>query len=364
MAHKYNDDLLVTVEDRKLAAQSFQSLFHVLDFPELRALFKAYDDPANSAKRARRRLGLAVIVAGMIALFAASADQLYHDRAPWAALIGGAAGTLGICSILVGLFGILHNQSKRTWLNNRLMTERLRQFQFQTLVYRAPSVLASLASPTAASVYQEQRKHWLGMFEMNYVPHLTARLTQVLNDEAEDHFLLHQPPEPSPVLPPNHPDLTLLFSAYHQLRFEHQIQYVNGRLSRDEPLRTSAVRQQEILRTVSLVSILFVFLAEIAIALSMVPKWGSLVGSAWLHVAVLWFAIAVLGARAFEEGLQPSREVERYTRYRAAMQRLETLFDGTDDPGEKFLIMRDTERVVYQEMRGFLKTHEEATWML
>jgi hypothetical protein len=365
MTQKYNDDLLLTPADRSLAAEAFRGLFPVLDFPELRSLFKTHDELANGAKRARRRLGLAAIVAGVIALLAASADPLYHDLpAPWPAVIGGAAGALGICSILIGSFGIFDARSKRTWLDNRLMTERLRQFQFQTLVYRAPSVLASVASAAAAAVFQEQRRPWLAVFELSHNAHLSARLRQVLDDDAEEYFLLHQPTGPESQFPPHHPDLEILFSVYRELRLEHQIQYANARLGRDEPLVSSAVRQHEILRTVSLVSIFVVLLAEVAIAFSIVPHWGTLVRSAWLHVAVLWFAVAALGARAFEEGLQPGREIERYSRYRATMQHLETQFDGASDPAEKFRVMRETERLVYQEMRGFLRTHEEARFLV
>jgi hypothetical protein len=79
-------------------------------------------------------------------------------------------------------------------------------------------------------------------------------------------------------------------------------------VTRAAPLLAAAVRQHEILRTVSLGSILVVFLTEIAIALSMVRRWGDLVRSAWLHVGVLWFGIAVLAARALE-GAPPGREI-------------------------------------------------------
>jgi hypothetical protein len=39
-----------------------------------------------------------------------------------------------------------------------------------------------------------------------------------------------------------------------------------------------------------------------------VPRWGDLVRSAWLHVGVLWFGIAVLAACALE-GAPPGREI-------------------------------------------------------
>ena|SRR5215472_1033655 len=48
--HKFNDDLLLHEEDRRLALMKYPSIFHVLDHAELRQLFSKYDVPANRAK--------------------------------------------------------------------------------------------------------------------------------------------------------------------------------------------------------------------------------------------------------------------------------------------------------------------------
>ena len=49
--HTFNDDLLLRETDRALALKKYTSIFHVLDYPELRLFFLGYDAPANTAKR-------------------------------------------------------------------------------------------------------------------------------------------------------------------------------------------------------------------------------------------------------------------------------------------------------------------------
>ena len=48
--HKFNDDLLLQDADQRLAEKKYPSIFHVLDYPELRQLFCEYEAPANRAK--------------------------------------------------------------------------------------------------------------------------------------------------------------------------------------------------------------------------------------------------------------------------------------------------------------------------
>jgi hypothetical protein len=76
---------------------------------------------------------------------------------------------------------------------------------------------------------------------------------------------------------------------------------------------------------------LTVFFAHFAISVSYVNElisftflkdWLAVVRSAPVHVLVIWTVIVALAARAFEEGLQPTRELERYQAYKARLERL------------------------------------------
>lgn len=143
-AQKFNDDLLVPEEDLDRARRSYPRIFYILDHPELRDLFTAYDRPANAAKKRSRVAGAAAVLLAVIALLGASAEPLYHGvDAPYPELIGFASALAGVMGVVIGLWGVLYARSKKEWLYRRLVTERLRQFHFQTFVCRLPDVAGS-----------------------------------------------------------------------------------------------------------------------------------------------------------------------------------------------------------------------------
>lgn len=359
---KFNDDLLLAEEDRKLAADRFPELIDVLDFPELREMFLSYDLSANRAKNHGRRTGFIAILLAVLALLGASTASSYETAQDmWPRVLAGVSAVLGVAGVLIGSTGTLNRESKHRWLCNRLMTERLRQFQFQVLVYRLPEILAA-SDGMGRQRFIDARRSWFAEFRMAHEGHLPARLKVVLDDDAEDDFLLHHD------LASWHPadgSLSRVFSAYRLLRFDHQLQYANYKLRVDESIfSNSSARQFEILRDVSLLFIFIVFAGHLAIAISLAPGWSALASNSYVHLGIIWLVIGLLAIRTVEEGLQPAREVERYTRYRSSLMSLLARYDRAADAEEKIRIMQETERVAYQEMRGFLKTNQEARYVL
>ena len=79
--HKFNDDLLLHEEDRKLASIKYPTIFHVLDHPELRQLFSKYDTPANHAKRVGLIAGFWAIGFGFGALGIAALELNFAHHA-------------------------------------------------------------------------------------------------------------------------------------------------------------------------------------------------------------------------------------------------------------------------------------------
>jgi len=136
--------------------------------------------------------------------------------------------------------------------------------------------------------------------------------TQSWDDDAEENFwLLEVQPQP---MPDEHdPNLDLIFDAYRLLRLQHQLQYANYKLYTDTTiLPRSSIRQRDLLTAISIGAILIILVIHLAIAVSLGLS-SPLAESPFVHVGVIWVAIAALTARAVEERLQPSREVERYT---------------------------------------------------
>ena len=111
------------------------------------------------------------------------------------------------------------------------------------------------------------RKEWLASFKARYKNHLQSRLRGVLDDIAEDDVWLHDAELShvrfdeadawsAPVSIGAH--LTELFRAYAELRFDHQIQYADFKLDRSGVFFASAVRQNDLLRGLTLGCILIV----------------------------------------------------------------------------------------------------------
>jgi hypothetical protein len=192
----FNNDLLLGDDDQRKAALSFPQIFPLLDFPELRQMFEHFDEMANESKRKLRRAGLAAIVLGALALLGASTQPLLeggggHDKnhldlLPTIVIILSALA--GLSSIVISAFGVFNSRFKRTWLEGRLMTERLRQFQFQTLVHRTSSILDTLAGQQTTAMFRCERDQWLARFRLDYESHLAGKLVEIMEDDVDEQL--------------------------------------------------------------------------------------------------------------------------------------------------------------------------------
>ena len=80
--------------------------------------------------------------------------------------------------------------------------------------------------------------------------------------------------------------------------------------------------------------------------------------------AIIAIAIVALLIRAFQQGLQPEREAERYQQYRSALLRVREQFEAAETPMEKLDSMRQVERVSFDEMRNFLISNERVSFVV
>jgi hypothetical protein len=81
-------------------------------------------------------------------------------------------------------------------------------------------------------------------------------------------------------------------------------------------------------------------------------------------VVIIWLALAALATRAIEQGLQPEREIERYQQYRSAIRAILERYDQAPFQTAKIEIMRDMERLAFDEMRNFLITNERSRFVM
>jgi hypothetical protein len=68
--------------------------------------------------------------------------------------------------------------------------------------------------------------------------------------------------------------------------------------------------------------------------------------------------------RAVEQGLQPEREIERYQQYRSGVRAILERYDHAVSQNAKIEIMREMERLAFEEMRNFLITNERSRFVM
>jgi len=290
-------------------------------------------------------------------------------------VFGLIAAFLGVVSILIGFGGVLYAGAKRRWLHNRVMTERLRQFHFQAFVCRWREIAASLGGTQTANGYREQRQDWFHKFLATLPVRLDPELTDLLDDESPSRCWLH--PLPRPPAPGEANGLDELFSAYRDLRIMHQIHYANTKLRKARDMFSWSPRLQEVTFSYTLLlCILVIFAIHLWIAFSIlvgtrIPglqpflfDYESTTAGIDVHIWVIWVAIVALAFRALQEGLQPEREIERYRHYRAGIRAIRDRFDQASSPAEKFEVMQEMERLSFDEFVNFLRSNDEARFII
>jgi hypothetical protein len=283
----------------------------------------------------------------------------------WARTIAAISAACGLIGIVIGGTGILFATRKQEWLYGRLMTERIRQFHFQTFVFRLPEILRSLSGEEARAAFLLERKLWFDEFHAHFQGKLDEQFTSTLEDEIQKGAWLHET-ERGPGEIPEHPGLNRLFQAYRELRIMHQIGYANKQLKDDGRIFSAAPRRQAaVFSTISFVCVVLVCAIHVAVLAGVLT--GSSMWAAHAEVAsliIIWIAIAALAVRAIEDGLQPEREVERYQQYRSSVSFVLERFDAATSQTEKLQIMEEMERLVFDEMRNFLISGNRSRFVL
>lgn len=368
--HRFNDDLLANPTDIAEARKRFPALMHVLDDPEVRWLFLEYDEPANAAKKASRKWGPVAILLASLALFGAAAAPLFHGLSDETAkAIEWLTAVSGVASIAIGVWGLLWFRAKVTWLQNRLVTERLRQFHFQAFICRINDIIESLASDAAAKTYVEKRVAWFADFRARVINGRLAEFTDLVSDNPTIAPWLYSPCAPilknAGKVASDDPVLKQIFDAYCALRIRHQLRYSGYKLSEATGILPTSIRAQiKLFSNTALFAIVALLLIHLGIAVTVLLGGKVFSPPQWIHVIVIWIAIIALAARALEEGLQPTRELERYRRYGFAVKKILDSFEAAKSPLERLELMREMEQLVFDEMVDFLKTHNEARYVM
>jgi hypothetical protein len=389
--HKFNDDLLANKGDRNTVHELYPSLEHALYHQDLVLYFKKFNNQANSAKQTSRKWGKRSIVLGAVALVLAAIEIMARlmTKGHWSLAIGGIAAVCGICSVAIGAFGVLFGSRKQQWLHNRFMGERIRQFHFQSLITQLPQIVA-LSKARADNAeeaklqFESARNLLLVKFQSEFDGNIDGQFGRVIGPYGEADCWLHKSEKFA--IAEGSRELDDFFRAYRHLRIQHQLGYSSYKLQKDHKIFSGMpLRQAEVLENISKVGIAWLFMIHIFVLVIVLFSFGIVFGhklgwfggslgltvddgveavSIIFGLAIIVIAIVALSARAFQEGLQPEREIERYQQYRSSVQSILEQFDAADSPSQKIMVMRQMERVAFDEMRNFLLTYDRASFAL
>jgi len=166
---------------------------------------------------------------------------------------------------------------------------------------------------------------------------------------------------------PESKDLEPLFDAYRELRILHQLGYANYKLHDDHRVFSAMPRRQLTI----LSQAVFAWIVLLVVMHGGVLAGAIFPGSVFeaFHspnavVVIIWLALAALATRAIEQGLQPEREIERYQQYRSGIRAILERYDEASSQKSKIEIMREMERLAFDEMRNFLVTNERSRFVM
>ncbi len=381
---RFNHDLLLQQTDQERARQHYGPVFHVLHDPELNSKFVRCDLVANTRKRKSRRAGLIAVGCGTIALLLASTESLYHNL-PGAKLLALLAAILGIACPIIGVLGVLYGAHKREWLENRLKTERLRQFHFQSMIQLLPEIARSHTEEGKAAYIERRQKLFVKFWDSFDRPEDTAaRLSEVVDlgkegvERIVSEWTLPQNEQLRDQLPELEQELnsselgTKLFNAYRDLRIQHQKDYASYKLrKKSASLPPSPRQQKKWLNWLSSACIVSIAAIHLMVIVSLISSMFSndemlnlLASKPHLHIIVVVLAIIALSIHALERGLGLGEEIERYRDYQRAMSRALKQLNEAQSISDKIETMAYVERKAFEEMQSFLTWHDEAKYVI
>jgi len=379
--HRYNDDLLLAQEARDRAQKEYASVFHLLDHPDLRDAFRLQNEDANIAKKHAHVAGFWSVTLAFLALALAAGEPLWGRLAtPWPFAITISSAAFAILSFFISGVWLIFGKRKASWLHKRLFTERLRQFHFQAFVWRLPAMVESLQKGEESKRnYQRERNEWFKVVHDRLRVKSDAEMSALLHPTGIPPIWLHAHAlAREPIVPEAIGELQQIFQAYEVFRFEEQQGYADFVLrSSNNPdafnktgswwwypgITEPMKRKRSILNASWIAGLVTLVVVHLGIVI------GHFAGlSVWegplTHVAVVWLALLAVAAKTLAEGFALTSEIERYEEYRAIVSGLTQAFQATENPHTKVRIMMDMEKAAFEEMRSFLRSHHNATFIM
>jgi len=359
-----NDDLLLSDEALQAFSREHPSAVPVFSWQALRDLFSEHEKVANSFRTKNRARGLIGAACGFSSLLITALTPVVatqDGRAAWG--LGLAAIILALAGGVIGYSGVLIGRSKWTWLSHRFLTERSRQLHFQFIVNNIGLAAQVVAGDTAArTAWDDLRADTMRRFMQRVSRDREMSLERMREDIAEDNPWLEPNWATPSRVPPKSAALDKVFALLDQQRFGIQIDYTQRKLPRrsihSPRIRLTVLRWTMEALTVSALAL--------AVALGVLLLGGAMPSTEAVRIIVAisgGMTAAVMTLRMLEEGLQLRAEAERYEWYLAAVKLLEGRYDVAST-ARKVELLRDMERLSYQELRRFTDSFANARFVM
>lgn len=383
--HRYNDDLLLGEEARKRAESEFADVYHIINNTALQDRFREVNTEANRSKRTSQVAGIYAVLLAFVALACAATESAWvHSPDNWPRIIAGVSGLMGLISALIAWRGFLYGTNKAIWLENRLYTERLRQYHFQSFVQRISAMAETISSEAGVTDYKNERDALFKEFEADFRKNRGAYLKKLLDPKTPPSVWLHGANVTTPKQPDSNADLSRIFEAYDVFRFAEQEGYARYMLrERNEKKEKAAEKansksgfsnwiiDQPLLRKRRWFDGSWYWAMIILVAMHVAIVAGQFLPVHYphsvektLHVLIVVFALMAIAAKTLSEGFALTREIERYEEYYAVVHNLRKEFKAADSTAEKLRIMAELEEASYEEMRVFLRSNNEAKFVM
>ena len=387
MTFRFNDELLLSKADRELAQKTFPNVFFALDHPELREEFQRVDGKAVRAKNTSRRIGFAALIFATISLLTFPIEPLikgiwqhadaYQTMFRYLTILG---AFIGFLALFFGNLGLGFGKFKRNWLQQRLITERLRQWHAQYLIAHAVEIATVISTGEGLDAFQNKRSVAFQRFKRSFIDQIGSEYAKytissaasfsgqsVADPSAQNAFWIEETwakDAASKADKALQDPLKEVYRAFEETRMRGQIQYTNYVLSADGKFLSSPPKQIHILGNLSYVLVILAFMANFAALISAVwikpfEGWPSVLSS-----MAIAFAIIAVGVRATLEGLRPERETRRMQFYASALNHAQKSFDAARSHGKRIEAMSMLERASYDEMVEFISSNEKARFVL
>jgi hypothetical protein len=363
-----NDDILFTEDARALVKVRNPDLFPIFDWPEIRDEFTKHDKPALKAKALNVKSGRLTLIFSFLGL---SISALSTVNLNYESQIRSIAEIFLLLGILCGLWHLWRSRHKKTWLGHRFWTERLRQFYFQFLINNAEIAARASKDSKVLEEYLDKRKLSLSQL-LSQKPKTAILLEQTIDDLAETSPWLVLQWENEQTIDEKTPNLQKILDITGRQRIGIQKEYVTRVMK--SGFKSPIKRQKIFEDIISFATIGMVILSAIAGIVMLTTFDFSNINEFWSPnkheigsgpVRAMFCFAAILGVvvamvKAIDQSLSISASAERYKWYSASVSELETRFSNAQSSKEKVRLLRELERLSYQEMRRFLHSNMKA----